>query len=63
MQIVIRDSKACRHFHRNAVKGEVNGTFSGCAIKHAPTLLDGKDEAFNPKECSLLRIFLFDITF
>lgn len=63
MQIVIRDSRACTHFHRNAVKGEVNGTFSGCAIKQAPTLLDGKDEAFSPKESSLLRIFLFYFTF
>ena len=31
----------------------------GCAIKQAPTFLEGKDEAFSPKESSLLRIFLF----
>lgn len=31
----------------------------GCVIKQAPMLLEGKNEAFNPKESSLLRIFLF----
>lgn len=31
----------------------------GCVIEQAPTVLEGQDEAFRPKESSLLSIFLF----
>lgn len=46
-------------FHLRQSREKLMTRSSGGVIKQAPMLLEGKNEAFSPKESTLLRIFLF----